>query len=102
MGLGLVACSEASAPWPTQLHSARGTATTRSSLLAPQCGLAGEDEESPGSTPEVAMRTGTHRRRMSMMRWFGGGETMDSVIDDGDPMLSGGWRRPTEPEGEWE
>jgi hypothetical protein len=38
-------------------------------------------------------------------RWWGGlavGKRWHSVIDDGDPMLSGGWRRPTEPEGEWE
>jgi hypothetical protein len=87
MGLGLAARYEASTAWPAQLHSPRtqrdhhapatrgGVAADGSSLPAPRCGLAEEDEESPRSTSEVATRTGTHRRCMSMMRWFGGGET---------------------------
>jgi hypothetical protein len=45
-----------------------------SPLPTPWCGLAGEDEESLGSTSEVAMRTGTHRRLVLTMRWFNGGE----------------------------
>jgi hypothetical protein len=52
-----------------------GAAANGSPLPASWCGLAGEDEESLRSTPEVATRTGTHRRRVSMMRWFSSGET---------------------------
>jgi hypothetical protein len=78
-GLAGWAAQRAHAAWPRRGHRApatRGGAAAGGSLLpAPRCGVVGEDEESSGSTPEVAMVTGTHQRRMSMMRWFDGGET---------------------------